>query len=169
VSTEHIRYQNGEQMVKKEGLHKFYSSETHIFSDNDAKVIGPELIKIEENNNGLILPELVVEVAKESKSPLHKYFEWDNKKAATNWRKNQARQMISTIHVEIKSQGETKPKRVRLFYSVNTKGGRAYVRLGTVMKNVEYIQQIRDNLIHELHRTEDLLHVFTDEVIKIVK
>ena len=51
---------------------------------------------------GAITPDNVIEYAKNPDSPIHNLFEWDNDKAAYNWRVWQARKMIAecTITVE---------------------------------------------------------------------
>lgn len=47
------------------------------------------------DKDGNIPPKRVLEDAKNPKSPLHKYIEWDDRKAAFLYRLNQARELIS--------------------------------------------------------------------------
>lgn len=58
------------------------------------KLIAKELKKIAKNNDGVLLPEHVVQSAKANNSPLHSRFEWDNSVAAHQYRLWQARQLI---------------------------------------------------------------------------
>lgn len=44
-----------------------------------------------------VTPEKVVELAKDSDSPIHSYFEWDDKKAAKSYRMIQASQLIKVV------------------------------------------------------------------------
>ncbi len=46
------------------------------------------------NAHGLVNQELLVDYAKPVTSPIHEYFEWDNKVAGEKYRLNQALQMI---------------------------------------------------------------------------
>lgn len=57
-------------------------------------LIARELKKIARANDGLLLPEQVVEAARPKTSPLHPRFEWDNSEAANKYRLWQARQLI---------------------------------------------------------------------------
>ena len=45
-------------------------------------------------DTGVLLPEEVVEAARPKSSPLHSFFTWDNKKAAEERRRDQARELI---------------------------------------------------------------------------
>jgi hypothetical protein len=67
--------------------------------------------------NGHLTPEIVVNTAKNPKSPLHSYFEWNDSKAADAWRIEQASHLIR--HVKIKmvtSKGEEIP--IRAYYNI---------------------------------------------------
>ncbi|HUD75319.1 MAG TPA: hypothetical protein VMQ76_09630, partial [Terracidiphilus sp.] len=57
-------------------------------------VIIDALRAIADKNGGLLLPEKVVEAARPVSSPLHSWFEWNDNKAAENYRIWQARQLI---------------------------------------------------------------------------
>ena len=46
-------------------------------------------------------PRLLVRMARAPTSPLHRCFEWDDGKAAQHWREDQARQLLSSVIVEI--------------------------------------------------------------------
>lgn len=50
---------------------------------------------------GEITPQELVSLAKDHNSPIHKYFEWDDKKAAKDYRLYQARRLIKSIIIEI--------------------------------------------------------------------
>ena len=52
--------------------------------------------------DGRLSPEIVVKAATNPKSPLHKYFEWDDSKAAESYRIQQARQIIKIVSYETK-------------------------------------------------------------------
>lgn len=68
------------------------------------EIILPELERIRVGNSGVLRAEDVVVEAKKSNSPLHSYFEWNNSKAAHEYRIWQARQIISAMVVMLPSQ-----------------------------------------------------------------
>ncbi len=72
-------------------------------------------IKIIEEVHGMITPQLIVDSAKNGKSILHGYFEWNDAKAANSWRLRLATRLISNIQVITISDG--KPKSVIAFIS----------------------------------------------------
>lgn len=49
--------------------------------------------------HGKLTPEIVVEEAKDKKSPLHEEFDWNNKEAGQKWRVHQARLLICRVHI----------------------------------------------------------------------
>lgn len=71
----------------------------YFLNDEDAREIGILFEKIFPA--GQITADLVLEAAKDRKSPLHKFFEWDDKKAAYLWRKDQARKIIRAIVIDV--------------------------------------------------------------------
>lgn len=50
---------------------------------------------------GRLTPAEVVDAARNPKSPLHAYFEWDNDRAADAYRLGQARQLIRSVKITI--------------------------------------------------------------------
>lgn len=51
--------------------------------------------------HGTLTPEVVVQAAKNAKSPMHECFEWDDSAAGKAWREEQARSLIRSVRVEI--------------------------------------------------------------------
>jgi hypothetical protein len=49
------------------------------------------------DHEGTLYPATVVEVAKSPNHPLHRYFEWDNEKAAQAYRISQACEVIESL------------------------------------------------------------------------
>ena len=71
--------------------------------------VSEELILIRDSNGGLISPRKVVDFARDPGSALHKRFEWDDSKAAEDYRLWQARKVIRLELVIIgkDEQGQT--------------------------------------------------------------
>lgn len=68
-----------------------------------------ELELIRKENNGVINPHDVIEYAKNPNTSLHSCFEWDNTKAAKEYRLYQARSLIAVmVIVEPNTQKEVK-------------------------------------------------------------
>ena len=65
--------------------------------------INAEINRIYQKHNG-ITPSLLVEEAKDPNSILHHLFEWDNEKAGHAHRLDQARQIITSVKVNIVSE-----------------------------------------------------------------
>lgn len=61
------------------------------------------LIALSEQHGGNITPELVVRAAKSKDSPLHDYFDWDDKVAGGKWRIEQARELIRSVRIIVTS------------------------------------------------------------------
>lgn len=102
-----------------------------FFDDMDATKVGEELELLGDE----ILPERVVEVAKNENSEMHNYFEWDDAKAGQEYRIIQARKIIGNLKVTIVKSEITEPIHVRAF--VNTKRNTGYKNIEAVISNVD--------------------------------
>jgi len=88
-------------------MKRFYAHRSASFSDEKAQEYGEALDKIQERCGGLLTPEEVVHTAKRATSVLHSYFQWDDRRAAHNYRKEQARRLVRLICVREKDNGDT--------------------------------------------------------------
>lgn len=68
------------------------------YSVKDSRVIASELKRIQREQS-VITPKTVVSIAANKKSPLHKYFEWEDTIAAERYREWQARQLIASVYI----------------------------------------------------------------------
>lgn len=82
----------------------------------DPSIAHEELQRL-QSKYGSLTPEVIVNEAKSKKSPLHPIFEWDNDKAAANYRLQQARILLNNIQVTIITDGE--PRQIAV-YEVTT-------------------------------------------------
>ena len=64
-----------------------------------AQVVGREIHRLMKEHGGNVEAEHVVEAAKDPSNPLHNHFDWDNTKAARQWRLQQARVLIASITI----------------------------------------------------------------------
>lgn len=91
----------------------------------EAQDVGEELSRIAQGDE--LRPRSVVEASKPKKALLHHVFEWDNEKAADEYRVHQARQIINSVLVVPEAQ-DAKP--VQAFINVTVthdQPERAYV------------------------------------------
>lgn len=74
-----------------------------MLSPADAAIIGPAVEKI-KCGDGKNRPKLsdVVDAARPKESPLHRFFEWDNGKAARKFRIEQARWLVRSVRVVVR-------------------------------------------------------------------
>lgn len=97
------------------------------------------------SNLPAITPTLIVETARDRKSPLHKYFEWDDSKAAHEYRLTQARFLVVSIGIETQD-GE----REQAFVSVVVDDTHQYMDIRKVAQNQELTEQALDAALREL-------------------
>jgi len=82
----------------------------------DPNVVGKTLHAIKQRT-GELTPTVIVEAAMSEKSPLHRYFDWDDSTAASKWRLQQARFLVCSVVTVSVDGEETTP--VRSFVSVD--------------------------------------------------
>jgi len=70
------------------------------------EVIDAELARI-AGETGKLTPDDVLAAAQDEASPPHELFEWDDTEAARLWRIEQARAVIRSVRVEIKTETKT--------------------------------------------------------------
>lgn len=88
------------KIIWKDGMDSFYKGVR-------AEEVVAELNKI---NAEAITPEQIVDAARDEKSILHQFFEWDDAVAAEKYRQNQAQQMLLKI-TYVTDDEDTRPKR----------------------------------------------------------
>jgi hypothetical protein len=135
-------------------------------SDGPAKgvkraVVAKMLRSIASANDGMITPQSVVEAARPASSPIHECFQWDNTKAAHEYRLFQARQLIRVTVEVIPSMGDKTPMRVYVSIG-DDRGEGGYRRIVDVMNTPE----LRDKLLSEAKRD---MQVFRTKYAKLVE
>ena len=103
-----------------------------------------ELDNIAQANNGLLVPEKVVEFAADATSALHNEFTWDNEEAARKLREQQARQLIR-VYIKFVPAAQRK---TRAFISVpsDRANGDGYRRTEDVIANPMLMEQMVDEV-----------------------
>jgi hypothetical protein len=120
-----------------------------LLNKQQSQIVAGELRSI-ERASGLITPKLVVDRARSGDSPMHRYFEWNNGKAAEAYREVQAGRLIRMVYV--KSAYDEKLSPVRAFVNVrpmpdgeeedSAPSLQGYVSMQTVMSNTGMREQV---------------------------
>jgi len=102
---------------------------------------------------GRLEPKQVIEAARDPASPLHSYFEWDDRVAAERYRENQARTLIRSVTVTIVSEGQTfaVPCYVRDPTADHREQG--YVELAKIKTGTEHARDVLDQEVARVEAT----------------
>ena len=86
-------------MATSVSLRDYFAATGSRFTKEDAAVIGPQFEALAEQN--AFSEEGVLEVARSTNSPLHRYIDWNDKTAAHAHRLDQVRSMMRAIKVRV--------------------------------------------------------------------
>lgn len=114
-----------------------------------AQQVGEEFERIRTRRNGRLTPDAVLDAAKDKKSPLHRYFDWDDKSAAGKYRINQAGMLIRSITVIVEVKKGPRQK-FRAFVSVRRDKDRSYTSIGHAMSEAGLRKQVLHDAWAEL-------------------
>ncbi len=106
----------------------------------DAQMLGQTFERLKKS--GPLTAERVLDEATNTGSPLHRYFEWDDSRAAHNYRLEQARRLLRSIEVVI-SDAKGKEVPMRAYYSVkDAEGQRGYQPMTFVFETPDLADQV---------------------------
>lgn len=91
--------------------------------------------------------ESLVDVSRPEDAPLHNEFEWDDAKAAEEWRKQTGRVMIASITYVMEESKQKEP--VRAFYHL-VREEKEYTPIEVIMKDSEKTEQLFKTALNEL-------------------
>jgi hypothetical protein len=106
-----------------------------------------ELQQLAEESEGLLLPERVVEFARDPETALHSRFTWDDSEAAAKWRLEEARRVIR-MFVTVLEPVET-PIKVYVSLESDRRGTGGYRRIEDVLTNGDMRRQLLDQARRE--------------------
>jgi macrodomain Ter protein organizer (MatP/YcbG family) len=126
-------------------LKEYFARQGSRFTDEDAKIIGPELEKLAIE--GQTTAHDIVENAKNTDSALHQYFEWADETAANLYRETQARHMANSITIRIKTnEGD---KEIRAFHAIKVvtteeenQIQKSYISIDKIADNTDMMGQV---------------------------
>lgn len=129
----------------------------------DAQKVSDEIQSIGEE----VTPADILAKARDSKTELHKCFEWDDGIAAEKYRLAQARQIVH--HLIIKNVEEDKvDTQVRFFYRTESNGG--YKPFSAVIKNPTEYEKLLEQARNELRAFKKKYHTLTEleEILSLI-
>ena len=121
----------------------------------DVALVVEELTRLQEVNR-ILTPEVVVRAAEDNNSILHKLFEWDDNKAAYNWRLQQARTILNNIEVTIITDGE--PREIAVFEVTTRSEG--YKSVDTFTN--EDVDFVRASILRQLNTMKSKLKTYKE-------
>jgi len=166
------RVKNKEQKYSEEFLaNRFTREDGQYVKKSDIK---KELKRIEQENNGILTPLMVVQAARAEDSILHPLFDWNDTVAANKHRLFQARSVINTISVTFVG------KKTDAYFSanviINNEPIKAYFSAEKVFSDEELKRQVLETALQELKYWErkykqlsELVKVIDQEAVKEVE
>lgn len=122
----------------------------------DSQVVGETLEGI-NGKYGMVTPSVVVEESKPVDAPLHNHFQWDDSKAAEEYRLVQARQLIRAVTVMQDAKEDKEVQVVRAFVNVRPVEGdeplvseRCYITIQRAMGEEMLRRQVLANALAEI-------------------
>lgn len=131
-----------------------YKWRAHAGVPIPAQVAGEELERIRTVNNGRLAQDAVVEAASDKASPLHPAFEWNDHRAAHQYRLTQAGYVIRMLAVTY-SGAEKMTTVVRAFVNVSRDEDRSYTSIAHAMSDDELREQVLAKALKELKDWQD--------------
>ncbi len=114
----------------------------------DAQVIGTRIMQL-SNGEGKVTPDQMVADARNDASPLHRFFEWDDHKAADVQRLERARHLVASVEIVMQYEDGERTL-VRGFHSVVINGERGYAPAAIVFSSGDLSRQVSERARREL-------------------
>jgi hypothetical protein len=109
-----------------------------------------------QNVYGIITPEIIVNESENPKAVLHPIFEWDDSKAAFNYRLQQARILLNNIQMTVITDGE--PKEISVYEVTSFKDG--YKSIDTFTP--DDIEYVRNSIAKDLNSMRSKLKLYKE-------
>jgi hypothetical protein len=118
-----------------------------------------EILDIKEQDG--LTASNVVKRAKDKKSPLHDFFEWDNKVASHNWRLAQARNLINEIQIIVGEKKLFAFENVQIITTDGTKE-RAYMSKEEILGSEELRNQMIKRAFDQINFWKSQYSVYSE-------
>ncbi len=140
--------------AKPETVTYAWASSTPDFhaSRVDVQAVGLEVQQIADA--GKLTASIVVKKAKAKRSPLHDAFDWDVDRAALEYWKKQARNLIGALRI-VHTDDDGTVSQHRAFFNIVNPDGREYVTRAEVSIHENYREQVLRDAIRWLNRAQE--------------
>lgn len=112
-----------------------------------AEVVGKHFEKLEKKQ-GCLTSQNVLDSARATRSPIHSLFEWDDSKAAEQFRLKQAAQLICNLSVEIET--DDKPIEVRAYMDISEAKTGSFLNMQSAFENKDTREIVLKRALNEL-------------------
>ena len=123
----------------------------------DANIAGAVCAEMEAA--GTLTAGNLVEASRPKDAPLHKEFEWNNTKAAEEWRKHQARNIIHSL-VLVTEPG-TDSESVRAFFKIETRSNN-YESTVAIVRDENKYESLKAAALRELKVFQRKYHTISE-------
>lgn len=119
----------------------------------NAQTVGEVIEQLRNKLGGVLSADDVLEQAEPESSPLHRYFQWDDTKAALEYRRVQASELIRAV-VTVVDNGTDK-REIRAFVSIRENVGKSqFVDVRTALADPSMRTTVLKNALNELRAFE---------------
>lgn len=156
-------------------IREYRPREGSRLGNKTVQIVAREFEKLDYQLGRQITPADVVEAARPEASPLHRHFTWDKDKAADQWNRHEARQLLEAVEIKV---SESPPVWTRAWESIVITTApdevaegeepatpvitRRYVHIDTVMQDGDMIRQKMADFDGQLKHWRKRLAVFAD-------
>lgn len=120
----------------------------------EKQAVHQRLQDIADANDGRLTADDVVADAKRKDSPLHSHFEWDTKKAAAAYWIEQARELITSVRVVVKTETSQVSVVAYIRDPAAANGQQGYVSVASVRNDADVAREV---LVAEFTRVASML------------
>jgi hypothetical protein len=115
--------------------------------------VARELRRIYRAHGNRMHPPHVINAARDPDSPLHKFFLWDNTKAAEEFRLIQARQLIATVRITIPDSAVGE-RTIRAYHSLRSEQS-GYRHMEDIVDAPDLLESLVSQFASDLERITD--------------
>lgn len=123
----------------------------------DANIAGAVCAEMEAA--GTLTAGNLVEASRPKDAPLHKEFEWNNTKAAEEWRKHQARNIIHSL--VLVTEADDKEDGVRAFFKIEARSGN-YESIAAIVRDENKYESLKAAALRELKVFQRKYHTISE-------
>jgi len=147
-------------MIKTKGKNKieYVARRGSNIPEEKAQIFGERIAEMIDKKKGKITTMDLLKDAELENSVFHNYFEWDNNKAATEYRLIQARHLLGGLTQVVVIESEEKEQ--RSFFNIREKEEQFYVTINTAVKTDSYRRQLISQIIGQMEKSTLLLKMF---------